>query len=291
MEENTEQPVSDPAVLPFEVAYGTVVGGDHIGLGKNNQDGFHIIKEDDLIIGVICDGCGSDNSPHSEVGAKVGARIIANEVYQLINESDAASLIVEAVRKRVIHKLEIIARYMGETKTESGRLSRSETIKQYFLFTSLVFVMIPKRTIVFGIGDGYNAINGSVNYIEPNEGNEPTYLSYGLVNTSHEDVKFKIFCNCHTDEVSTILIGTDGLGDIVKNSERNMPGKKDLVGDLSQFWTNDFFFDNADGIRRRLFLMNKKSQKQEKDGTQRIEHGILKDDTTLIVVRRKNNGQ
>ena len=67
----------------FEIAVGTVIGRDHRVSGKNNQDAFCCLMADHLIVAVVCDGCGS--SPHSEVGAKIGAKIIAAEILRSIS--------------------------------------------------------------------------------------------------------------------------------------------------------------------------------------------------------------
>jgi hypothetical protein len=59
-------------------------------------------------------------------------------------------------------------------------------------------------------------------------------------------------------------------------SSRPIPGRSEDVGPLSQFWTDDAYYENRDMVRRRLAVLN------------RGRHGgLLADDTTLVVVRRK----
>ena len=49
-----------------------------------------------------------------------------------------------------------------------------------------------------------------------------------------------------------------------------------MVGPLSQFWADDAFYKNRDMVRRRLAVLNRGAGP-----------GLLADDTTIVVVRRK----
>jgi len=62
----SSQPGS-PWTNKFFVAAGTIIGREHVRLGKNNQDKVIVSVRDDSIVAVVTDGCGSGNS--SEVGA------------------------------------------------------------------------------------------------------------------------------------------------------------------------------------------------------------------------------
>ena len=59
----------------FEIAAGTVSGRDHRQAGKNNHDAYVFSSDASGTVAVVCDGCGSGR--HSEVGAKIGARLVA----------------------------------------------------------------------------------------------------------------------------------------------------------------------------------------------------------------------
>ena len=61
--------------LPFQLAFATVAGRMHHLSGRNNQDAYAWTQGPGGLIAVVCDGCGS--GPHSEVGAQVGARLVA----------------------------------------------------------------------------------------------------------------------------------------------------------------------------------------------------------------------
>ena len=91
-----------------------------------------------------------------------------------------------------------------------------------------------------------------------------------------------------TKEISSLLIGSDGLENLILAAENNIPGKNEKVGPINQFWEDDRYFKNPDMIRRRLTLVNRTITKTDWDNRKILkEHGLLPDDTTLIVIRRK----
>jgi hypothetical protein len=119
-------------------------------------------------------------------------------------------------------------------------------------------------------------------------------LAYGgLVNSSIKEnnpelLKFQINEIVATDSVDSILIGTDGVVNFIDSAELKLPGKEESVGDISQFWLDDRYFFNKDMVRRRLFLANKKLVRPLWSEQRMVEEkGLLPDDTTLVVIRRK----
>src|SRR5438093_9977994 len=85
----------------FEAAAGSIVGTAHLHAGRNGQDGFAIHRQGEVTVAVVTDGCGS--APHSEVGAKIGAAIVAR-------------CVAEAGLKpsHIIQKLRAIATTLGD---------------------------------------------------------------------------------------------------------------------------------------------------------------------------------
>lgn len=164
----------------FQVAGGTIFGRDHRMVGKNNHDALAIVQTDDAIIGLVCDGCGS--GLHSEVGAKIGAQLIANMLLANIQRlgptvKDFCAEIPfpywERTRQDVLAQLRVLVQGMGG--------SFSQTVNDYFLFTTVGFLILPQYTTVFSIGDGMYILNNGFNEIGPFPNNAPPYLSYGLV--------------------------------------------------------------------------------------------------------------
>ena len=69
----------------FEIAGGTVLGREHLRLGKNNQDAFAFkVVDDYAIMAIVCDGCSA--GAHTEVGAKLGASIAIESLFSNLAE-------------------------------------------------------------------------------------------------------------------------------------------------------------------------------------------------------------
>jgi hypothetical protein len=281
--------------LPFEVAAGTVPGRTHLSrgdllVGRNNQDAFAFEAFGDHLVAVVTDGCGS--SPHSEVGAKIGAKLTVAAIHRNLrnvprywNEAVPwvnSELFWDLIRMDVAQGVqEFVARM-------AGSLSPSELIiRDYFLFTTIVAVITPEHTVLRTIGDGFYALNGVQKSLGPFEGNMPPYLAYALVNSkfSPELLTFQQQECIATTDVRSLLIGSDGVQDLAQLERSCVPGQDQLVGQLSQFWEQDHFFKNSDAIRRRLALFNS-SRKRLEAGQLIAEQALLPDDTTLVVIRR-----
>ncbi|MFH1192266.1 MAG: protein phosphatase 2C domain-containing protein [bacterium] len=274
----------------FEVASGSVRGRDHRETDKNNQDGFYIASACDALCAVVTDGCGSGK--YSEVGAKIGARLVTEAIMREIEQSIRRGIIPnpvnEKVRQNVIAQLRILINAMGA--------SVSEIVNDYFLFTIVGFLILPWETYIFSIGDGVFITNGNIVKLAF-ANNAPPYISYGITGSSLKDEKlnllhFQIHEIIPTENVESILIGTDGVGDLILAEVKNISGKVELVGNINQFFKEDKFFKNPDMIRRRLSLINRDAVKYERDQHGRIidikkEFGLLPDDTTIVAVRRK----
>ncbi|KYF76110.1 hypothetical protein BE11_30225 [Sorangium cellulosum] len=265
----------------FEVAGGTVTGTDHLAAGRPNQDAYAFRIEGGCLAAVVCDGCGS--GARSEVGAALGARIVTEQVLGALRrggdiESPEAW---EEVRRGALAPLRATAAGMG------GRLA--EVVSTFFLFTVVGLAISGDRACVFSLGDGLIALGDDVLRLGPFPGNEPPYLGYGLLDRppGGEAPRFTVHRAFPASALRTALLGTDGAVDLLESSARQIPGGGGEVGPLSRFWEDDRYFRNPDAVRRRLALINRrvarplwKEERMEREG------GLLRDDTTLVVVRR-----
>jgi hypothetical protein len=95
------------------------------------------------------------------------------------------------------------------------------------------------------------------------------------------------------------LIGTDGAADLEAAAEARLPGREEPLGPLAQFWEQDRYYENADAVRRRLFLANREAPRMSSDAvagqcrpgtTSASDKPLLPDDTTLVVLRRPREG-
>jgi len=274
----------------FKVVQGTITGKYHLSIGKNNQDASQV-RYGNGVVAVVCDGCGS--SEHSEVGAQLGAHLIAEKLITLntdVIEEDPENPIefemeLDNIKRSIVWKIMEIANAM--------KGSTFNIIQDYFLFTCIAAIIREKYTTIISIGDGTVAVNGDVKRLGPFENNAPPYIAYNAIKECvklNDDCGFKIVKIVPTSEVETILIGTDGLDDLEDAENKKIPGKDEMVGPLSQFWKNDLYFRNPHAINRRLTLINRTHIKLDKYGQGiRREMGHLRDDTTMIVIRREND--
>lgn len=289
----------------MQMACGTVTGRSHLRpLGwRNNQDSvstLDLIESDGIAVAVVADGCSSGYVPgttsHNEVGAQIAAKIVACKIlkyvplYLKVVKGGADPLVfpyMEDVRQDLLAHLRTLAQAMDQ--------SLARVVSDNFLFTLIGFLVTPHGSFVFSIGDGVYFVNGEMARIGPFERNEPPYVGYGLLRDGQhpakpEDYKFKINRAILTSDLESILVGSDGFVEFIDAAAKPLPGKKpgDLVGPASQFWEDDACFANPDTIRRRLALANNSYTAADWKGEKFIkEHGLLDDDTTIAVVRRR----
>jgi hypothetical protein len=268
--------VSLDAASRYEIAGGTVTGRSHAISGKPNQDAHAWLCRGDVLVAVVCDGCGS--SAHSEVGAQLGARLCAERLSARLVEGAAldAPTLWDGLRDDVLGALGELGGAMG------GRLA--ETVSDHFLFTVVGLAVSGELGCVFAAGDGIAAVDGAVTRLGPFPGNEPPYLAYGLLSRGAPGFTVvRTFTGARS-----ALIGTDGAADLADLAHRSLPGGGAEVGPLSQLWEEDRYFQNGDALRRRLALVNREVTRPRWE-ERRIERdvGLLGDDTTVVVVRRK----
>lgn len=287
---------------PFEFAAGSVIGRSHRITGKNNQDAYCIMADQDCTVAVVCDGCSSGQ--HNEVGAGLGARLLAHTLLCQASQQnwwptidtknlDASIPLIhcylEQVRQEVLAQLLILSKAMGERPPS--------IVGNYFLFTIVSVIITHTITIFFSLGDGVLIINEQEYVLGPFPNNAPPYLAYELlaaasVAVNPDTLRFQLNRILPTDEVQSLLIGTDGVHDLAQATDRALPGKGENVGPINQFWQEDFYFANPDAVRRRLAGVNRESTTLDRmHGGIHREQGLLPDDTTLIVARRRVNSE
>ncbi len=273
----------------FQIAAGSILGAEHRRIGKNNQDAFSWFQSEALTAAVVCDGCGSGQ--HSEIGAKLGVRLLTCEIAKIFaadpdlsDKTDVGDRL-ESVRQATLRTIKRTALSLGG--------SFAQVISDYFLFTALGAIITPAFVATFSIGDGLFIFNGEALPIGPFPGNEPPYMTYDLVESRLKDerpelLRFRVHHFEASETAHSLIIGSDGLSDLLAAADKEIPGRVEAAGPIEQFWSNDAYFANSDAIRRRLFLLNRESLKPDWVERRLIKaEGLLPDDTTLIVIRRK----
>jgi Protein phosphatase 2C len=284
------------------LAGGSVPGSDHraaLNL-KNNQDAFLVSDSGEFSLGIVADGNG--DNPNSEVGAKLGVQLLkcmlipqltrAQASLAKAEHRDVALQILQSTLRRA--EMDVLAhvRTLALAMTLQGE-SLSTTLRRYFSFTLGGFIITPKWSAVFFCGDGVYALNDKVTVLGPFAGNIPPYPIYQLFDTEDfstncPDVQLKVLEVLPTEDLQSALVGTDGVCHLIDAVDKKLPGRTDSVGNLSQFWTDSSFVSNPDALRRRLALITRDVVRVSRDDkTQLInEPGLLKDDTTMVVVQR-----
>lgn len=272
----------------WEFAGGTIIGKEHVRSQKNNQDAWRVIIGDKAVIAVVSDGCSA--GIHSEVGANLGSRLLAESLHRHLSVSFASNLslaaleaVLERSRQDALATIRILANTLGG--------SFSQTIEDFFLFTALGAVITEQETFLFAVGDGVFFLNGEYIELAPYAGNKPPYLSYALVNTTlggPENFRFQVIRQLPTRELENLVIGTDGARDLVLATGKKLAGQADVVKDPTNLWMDNRFFSNPDQLRRYLTQVNRELKTFDSvTRAAKVEPGYLPDDTTVVVLRRK----
>lgn len=145
----------------------SLIGREHVRLGRNNQDGFALRSNSARTVGVVTDGCGSQ--PRSEVGAQLGAAFLCG---WLVNEALSGELPLRAT--------DALCGWLYRTASELGVGSLEEHLESWFLFTFLAVVREGSRALVFGMGDGVFCVDEQLVALDPGPENAPEYCAYRL---------------------------------------------------------------------------------------------------------------
>lgn len=265
----------------IRVAGGSVPGTDHTKPGQpgwiNNHDAFtwrNLPKGG--VVAVVSDGCGSGK--HSEVGSALGANIFAQTIADEMAKGTNIDLLPwPRIQQLVMSYLSVMARAMGG--------SLSQTVNEYYLFTVVGAIVTPEDYCLFSLGDGVYIIDGKVNNLGPFPNNSPPYLMYNLVGSSLSDdnpelLNLRVQAVGKTSDLKWLLIGTDGVNDLIELQDRIIPGREEKVGPVQQF-LSESCMGNLDGIRRRLSVINRETV----EGGRTVKGGLLKDDTTMVIIQ------
>lgn len=259
----------------FEYCAGSVIGSNHKIFGKNNQDAYQIIDKDNLLIAMVCDGCGS--GPYSEVGVQLGSKHLIHDIeyHFLYTLNDVLDKVFNDILHSFLFTLDsFIPCY------PTGQLMKF--INDYLLFTINGCIITEKELITFRIGDGYRKIKTSYGSaicenLNNNLENKPDYIAYNLLPNSLDKYKFDIKVY-PIEKINSIVIGTDGC-------------RNDLYTIDFDIFLQNKYYKNPDLLRRYLFMHNKSTSKEIWEGStlvgNEIKHGPLTDDCTIVAIRRK----
>jgi hypothetical protein len=250
----------DMSANRFSLRSGIVTGRAHLLFGINCQDSLNhttfIHKDEEYIVGVVCDGCGE--GARSEVGAHLASKFLVQRIEQGIKDGLSTEAIISVpLFYWLVEYLRIIVSRMDMwSMTASDKVT---FIKDHLLFTAIGFVVGPRKTTIFSIGDGVIQINDDLVVID--EGNMPLYPAYHLVDRQflapgHTELpeRFEIKV-IDTSELQRLAVGTDAWEDELKQ--------------LETFWGQGKKFS----LQRAMNVLSKKKKR-------------FKDDASLIMIER-----
>ncbi len=212
---------------------------------------------------VVCDGCGSGES--SEVGARLGARLVLGAISKRLGETGDGPRFSHAafwadVRAEVIEALDrLVAAMPGP---------REQIVHDYFLFTTVAAVMVDDAIVVWAIGDGVYAIDGRVRELGPFANNQPPYLAYDLVGNPQ-------IAHLEIARGNSVIVATDGVGEV----------------GLDHFAGIDRFVTHPDALRRHLALLARGDERIDWTARRVVRTpAALQDDGAVAMLVRTSEG-
>lgn len=263
----------------------TVPGKKHLKSLTNNQDSYHIVRTDTYIIGIVTDGCTtSKGHSHNDVGASLFATILTDKIAKRLADHEESCLekrFWDLVTQDVLGNMSTIAEMLPGKK--------SEVIKDWLLFTVVGFLIYKETLVVFQCGDGMYVLNDITHILKPTTSEAQPYLGYQLASVDQNQLL--PFCTLQIAEqlplsgLQNLLIGSDGIADILALQDKIIPMTQTPAGTLADFWKDARILENPVIAQNKLTAMNRKSFRvdyEKRDITH--YHELMEDDTTFIVL-------
>ena len=298
----------------FDIAIASVQGSEHSRIGQNNQDAMFVAQGDKFLCGCVSDGCGS--CARSEIGAVITTRLVTKYVPLCLMGSTVAEIpnSLTMAKSMIMASFRDISENMADFRPkptlcmDAGAFEMTPNLATFggvmatsMLATSFGFYACDEFVVVFHVGDGFYAINGNLVSVdteafiakegEPKKSNCPSYLIYNLMPNvarsmypSSLNFAFDIFPMSQFDR---LMIATDGVRFLTLSPDRQIPGKTSQVGGIEQLW-EDSVFMKPFALQRRLGLLNHDVHIPDwVDKSMIVSGSILKDDATVISIRRR----
>jgi hypothetical protein len=239
----------------IEIAAASVIGRDHRHADRPCQDAFAIRAGAGGVVAVVADGCGS--GAHSELGARLGANLLAAALLARL-DALAESASWRAACDEVVARLAALVPALGDDPLAA--------IADHLLFTLLAAAVTPDGAFVMTIGDGVVIADDRVEVLEADD-NAPAYLGYELCGPARP------LAITPLPGARAILLATDGARALLEHAGAALPHGRGAVLDLTQVAGDDRMFRHPDALRRRLAVASQPG-------------GVLADDTTVVALRR-----
>ena len=258
----------------IKTAAASVIGARHVRAVRNGQDAAASLSvrtaAGTAAVVVVCDGCSSGT--RSEVGAQLGANLFARAVAARlrVGASPCDPAMWADARADVVAQLGALADELAGDDDDFV-----EVVRDQFLFTVVAAAVCGDEGAVWAVGDGVYSFGDYTRELGPFADNAPPYLGYDLLGDArpaHFEVLYP-----RGERVSlhpaamTIVIGTDGAGEILGGVER-FAGRR--------------FIDHPDVLRRELSLLAKTQERIDWDERRVVRTpAMLQDDCAIGVLR------
>lgn len=256
----------------FLATAGSIVGREHVRVHKNNQDGYAIASDGDTIVAAVTDGCSS--SKYSEVGARLAAAWLARCATTYAPGPTTPER-PEQLGDALIDFLSSVCIQMSPRG-----MPIDDLLHHYFLFTYLCVVVTQEETWIVGQGDGVFSVNGTTRVLDSGPDNAPRYPAYRLADpnrlkggaqTVHGGRPSTLYSG-PTASLESLVIGTDGLVDLMERADEPL-NDGTRQGGIEQFERENRFITNPTLLHKKLVVIGE-------------GHGRLRDDTTMVLIRR-----
>lgn len=275
----------------FPIAIGGVTQGKtSIGdLRFNSQDAYGIYVGKSLVIGVVCDGCGSaadqtekqDRCSSNEVGARLLVHATINACLRLLKVTTGTLPQKQQHLDKAFLANLANALLKSLATTVKAFCGTDQNLRETFIFDTLLatvlgVIVTENRFLVFGCGDGYVGVNDEVISLKDQAGQYlANHLLPSLCPGRYKDKQFASqlhsLAASTTEEFRSVLLATDGFAPIHSSDAAFF---QNLLNEPAQSAQVQAGHDRLlRELRRRLLTGAAKD----------VE---FKDDATMVAVRR-----
>lgn len=231
-----------------------IIGRQHVIEGLNMQDVLHlgVIEETGLqaIYGILCDGCSHDvdqKPVHSEVGARLGADFLNDEIQLLLTAGFPLKLIPVVLHDRLVKYLQ---KQVGLIPKQDPA-SQIRFIADKLMFTVVGFIYTESETLIFNQGDGVVIVNDEVTLIDQKD--QPAFIGYSAIKREWLP-----------KQVSALPTGFDSRI-ILSDSIQKMAIASDGLGKEPGFFAELWGHKNPAGLQRRVNVWSLNDHKFKDD--------------------------
>ena len=277
-----------PKASAFNLVGFSVTGEDHLDgeqIGSGNQDCFGTREVPRGWIVVVSDGCGSARD--SKTGSAAMVRLGLNGCEELLQGEGEIPTPAEFCTRLERYLLDGISAAASPFARSVDQ--RNQVLFDSYQATVWIGVVTPAWTAIFGVGDGFRAVNDDQKEEKPRARNEPEYLVYKLMVPTpegYENVRLRVCEAIETDRLRSLMLATDGVEPIVRFVEGRLS--------IRELWRERRYRDQktvGDSIQQlaqprvQLVVRTKQDGRQAEVAAVR-KRGLFADDATCVVVVR-----